>query len=211
MTAGRGKREYGLFLSPCYRPNLALELSLSSSPPSEPHGCLAQPKYWGTTDMRKHTPRLQLQNPLLDTHTKKEEPAFLLLEKSLRYALQFKAMQQFCQVTNFMLWDSQVLYSLSPTPAEHFLKNGNNLKNTEFAAFSLTVQHIVLGAMQQEISEKKQAKTLIHSDISIYWRQGHIKPMTKNWRQWKATVLSPHIVCVLAKELRHFQSFPTVN
>lgn len=42
---------------------------LSSSPPSEPHGCLAQPKYWGTTDMRKHTPRLHLQNPLLDTHT----------------------------------------------------------------------------------------------------------------------------------------------
>ncbi len=140
MTAGRGKREYGLFLSPCYRPNLALELSLSSSPPSEPHGCLAQPKYWGTTDMRKHPPRLQLQNPLLDTHTKKEEPAFLLLEKSLRYALQFKAMQKFCQVKNFMLWDSQVLYSLSPTPAEHFLKNGNNLKNTEFAALPIFFQ-----------------------------------------------------------------------
>ncbi len=71
-------------------------------------------------------------------------------------------MQKFCQVKNFMLWDLQVLYSLSPTPAEHFLKNGNNLKNTEFAAlpifFSLTVQHIVLGAMQQEISEKNKPK-----------------------------------------------------
>ncbi len=59
----------------------------------------------------------------------------------------------------FMLWDSQVLHSLSPTPAEHFIKHGDNLKNTKFAALpKYFVQHCVLGAMQQEISEKNKPK-----------------------------------------------------
>lgn len=70
--------------------SLLLTLSLSSSTPSEPHGRLVQPKYRGTADNRKHTPRLHLQNPLIDTHTKRRQ----LLNYLKRYALQVELMQK---------------------------------------------------------------------------------------------------------------------
>lgn len=214
MTAGRRKREYGLFLSPCYRPKLALDHTFS----------LLLTSKWATwvsgsakilRDYRHEKTYLQVSikksSPI--TQKKMKSQLFYYLKSiwdmlcSLKQCKNLAKWQTLCCETRKSLTHTcRTLHQAWWQPQEH---------RSLTESFSLTGQHCILGAMQQEISKKtKQAKALIHPDISIYWRQGHTKPMTKNWRQWKATVLSPHIVCVLAKKLSlntPNRQQPTVN
>lgn len=163
MTAGRGKREYGLFLSLCYHPKLALDhtfsLFLTSKWATWVSGSAKilrdnrHEKTHPQASITKSSPR----------HTQKNKSQLVYYFKSL-----WDMLCSLKQCKNFAKWQTLCCETHKYCTVSHPHLQNISLSMVTTSrtqnlllylnVFSLTVQHCVLGAMQQEISEKNKPK-----------------------------------------------------